>query len=88
MQKISHLTRVYFVNGYFLNGFLTLSQRRVSMLKVAMIGHHASGKSTTAGHMIYKRGWISKMTVDKKIQEIRDFRKLDQVSPYSWIFDK
>jgi elongation factor 1-alpha len=34
-------------------------------INVVVIGHVNSGKSTTAGHLIYKCGWIDPLIVDR-----------------------
>lgn len=66
MQKISHLSRVYFINGNGLKGFLIQSPTfNDRLVNIVMIGHHSSGKSTTAGRLIYKCGGVDQRTLDQ-----------------------
>jgi len=52
---------------------------------MVVIGHVDSGKSTTMGHLIYKRGAIDKKTLDKYENEAAEMGKAS--FKYAWILD-
>ncbi|KAJ7754685.1 translation elongation factor 1a [Mycena maculata] len=55
-------------------------------VNIVVIGHVDSGKSTTAGHLIYGCGGIDKRIIDKCEQEAAELGK-DSVK-YAWVLDK
>ncbi|EPQ06786.1 Elongation factor 1-alpha 1 [Myotis brandtii] len=54
-------------------------------INIVVIGHVDSGKSTTAGHLIYKCGDIDKRTI-KKFEEAAEMGKGS--FKYAWVLDK
>ena len=60
---------------------------KLNHVNVVVIGHVDSGKSTTAGHLIYKCGGIDKRTIEKFEQEASDMGK-GGASKYAWVLDK
>ncbi|ELK38168.1 Elongation factor 1-alpha 1 [Myotis davidii] len=44
-------------------------------INIVVIGHVDSGKSTTAGHLIYKRGGVDKRTIEKCEKEAAEMGK-------------
>jgi len=55
-------------------------------INVIVIGHVDSGKSTSAGHMIYKCGGIDKRTIEKFENEAQAMGKGS--FKYAWVLDK
>ncbi|XP_053072330.1 putative elongation factor 1-alpha-like 3 [Acinonyx jubatus] len=55
-------------------------------INIVVIGHPGSGKSTTAGHLIYKCGGINKRTIEKFGKKAAEVRKGSL--KYPWVFDK
>merc|ERR1712144_176063 len=55
-------------------------------INVVVIGHVDSGKSTTAGHLIYKCGGIDKRTIEKFEKEAAEMGKGS--FKYAWVLDK
>lgn len=55
-------------------------------INLVVIGHVDSGKSTTAGHLIYKLGGIDKRTIDKYEKEAGELGKGS--FKYAWVLDK
>ena len=55
-------------------------------VNVVVIGHVDSGKSTTAGHLIYKCGGIDKRTIEKFEKEAAELGKSS--FKYAWVLDK
>ncbi|KAL4699064.1 hypothetical protein H8959_011721 [Pygathrix nigripes] len=55
-------------------------------IKIVVIGHVDSGKSTTTGHLIYKCGSIYKRTIEKFEKEAAEMGKGS--FKYAWVLDK
>ncbi|KAJ7441744.1 P-loop containing nucleoside triphosphate hydrolase protein [Mycena latifolia] len=55
-------------------------------VNVVLIGHIGSGKSTTAGHLIYKCSGIDKPTIEKFEKETAELGKGS--FKYAWVLDK
>ena len=55
-------------------------------INIVVIGHVDSGKSTTAGHLIYKCGGIDKRTIEKFEKEAQEMGKGS--FKYAWVLDK
>uniref|UniRef100_A0A8C2RCW3 Tr-type G domain-containing protein n=1 Tax=Capra hircus TaxID=9925 RepID=A0A8C2RCW3_CAPHI len=55
-------------------------------INIVVIGHVNSGKSTTTGHLIYKRGGIDKRTIEKFEKEAAEMGKGS--FKYAWVLDK
>jgi elongation factor 1-alpha len=55
-------------------------------VKIVVIGHVDSGKSTTTGHLIYKCGGIDKRTIEKFEKEAAEMGKGS--FKYAWVLDK
>ncbi|KAM7226717.1 hypothetical protein CapIbe_022862 [Capra ibex] len=55
-------------------------------INIVVIGHVDSGKSTTTGHLIYKRGGIDKRTIEKFEKEAAEMGKGS--FKYAWVLDK
>ena len=54
-------------------------------INIAIVGSHNSGKSTLAGHLIYKCGGIEKRTIE---QYERKSTKMGRASfKYAWVLD-
>ena len=62
---------------------MTNNKQRIN---IVVIGHVDSGKSTTAGHLIYKCGGIDKATIDKFEQEATSLGRGSY--KYAWVLDK
>ncbi|KAJ7823722.1 P-loop containing nucleoside triphosphate hydrolase protein [Mycena olivaceomarginata] len=60
--------------------------RKKVHINIVVIGHVDSGKSTTAGHLIYKCGGIDKATIQKFEKEASDIGKSS--FKYAWVLDK
>ncbi|KDQ61949.1 hypothetical protein JAAARDRAFT_55224 [Jaapia argillacea MUCL 33604] len=60
--------------------------RRPILALSVIIGHVDSGKSTTAGHLIYKCGGIDKRTIEKFEKEAAELGKGS--FKYAWVLDK
>ena len=59
--------------------------KKKTHIKIVVIGHGDSGKSTTTGHLIYKCGGIDKRTTEKFEQEAAEVGKGS--FRYAWILD-
>jgi len=57
-----------------------------STINVVVIGHANAGKSTTAGHLIYKCGGINDESMEEIENEANKFQK--RSSKYAWVFDQ
>lgn len=55
-------------------------------LSVVVLGHIDAGKSTTAGHLLYKSGYISERCMDKLTHESAACGKAS--FKYAWVLDK
>jgi len=55
-------------------------------LNILFIGHVNSGKSTTAGHLIYKLGGIDKSEIERFEKEAAEINK--RSFKYAWVLDK
>nr|XP_035149011.2 elongation factor 1-alpha 1-like [Callithrix jacchus] len=55
-------------------------------INIVVIGYIDSGKSTTAGHLIYKCGGIDKRTIEKFEKEAAEIEKGS--FKYAWVLDK
>jgi len=55
-------------------------------INIVFVGHVDSGKSTTAGHLIYKLGCIDKSVIEKFETEAAEINK--RSFKYAWVFDK
>ncbi|CAF0937227.1 unnamed protein product, partial [Adineta steineri] len=55
-------------------------------INIVVIGHVDSGKSTSAGHLIYKCGGIDKQTIEKFEKEATEMGKGS--FKYAWVLDK
>ncbi|XP_069114335.1 elongation factor 1-alpha-like [Argopecten irradians] len=55
-------------------------------INIVVIGHVDSGKSTTAGYMVYKLGGIDKRTIEEFEKESAEMGKGS--FKYAWVFDK
>ncbi|KAI4579189.1 hypothetical protein MJG53_001061 [Ovis ammon polii x Ovis aries] len=55
-------------------------------INIVVIGHVHSGKSTTTGHLIYKRGGIDKRTIEKFEEEAAEMGKGS--FKYAWVLNK
>ncbi|CAL8319835.1 unnamed protein product [Merluccius merluccius] len=55
-------------------------------INIVVIGHVDSGKSTTAGHLIYKCGGIEKRTIEKFERDAAEMGKGS--FKYAWVLDK
>uniref|UniRef100_A0A2I2ZRR8 Tr-type G domain-containing protein n=1 Tax=Gorilla gorilla gorilla TaxID=9595 RepID=A0A2I2ZRR8_GORGO len=55
-------------------------------INTVIIGHVESGKSTTTGHLIYKRGGVDKRTIEKFEKEAAEMGKGS--FKYAWVLDK
>src|SRR6201996_8280175 len=55
-------------------------------INIVVIGHVDSGKSTTTGHLIYKRGSIDRRPIERYEQEAAAMGKLS--FKYAWVMDK
>uniref|UniRef100_A0A2K5F6K8 Tr-type G domain-containing protein n=1 Tax=Aotus nancymaae TaxID=37293 RepID=A0A2K5F6K8_AOTNA len=55
-------------------------------INIVVIGHVDLGKSTTAGHLIYKCGGINKRTIEKFEKEAAEMGKGS--FKYAWVLDK
>lgn len=55
-------------------------------IRVAVIGHIDSGKSTTAGHLIYKCSGVDKRTMEKLEKQSNEIGKGS--FKYAWVLDK
>ena len=55
-------------------------------MTLVVIGHVNSGKSTSAGHLIYKCGGIDKGTIEKIEKESTESGKAS--FKYAWVMDK
>ncbi|KEH40222.1 Elongation factor 1-alpha [Medicago truncatula] len=55
-------------------------------LNFLFIGHVDSGKSTTAGHLIYKLGGIEKDVIEKLEKEAAEINR--RLFKYAWVLDK
>ena len=58
----------------------------MSKVNVVFIGHIDSGKSTTAGHLIQKCGFLDKKAAEKLEREAEECGKIKH--KYAWILDK
>jgi elongation factor 1-alpha len=54
-------------------------------INLVVIGHVDSGKSTTAGHLIYKCGGIDKRTIDRYEKETAEMGRCS--FKYAWVLD-
>ena len=54
-------------------------------ISLVVIGHANAGKSTTAGHLIYKCGCIDKKTIDKYEREANEIGQSS--SKFAWVTD-
>ena len=54
-------------------------------ISLVVIGHVKAGKSTTAGHLIYKCGGIDKKTIDKYEREANELGRASQ--KFAWVTD-
>lgn len=54
-------------------------------ISLVVIGHVDSGKSTVAGHLIYKCGSIDKRTIEKYEKEAAQMGKSS--FKYAWVLD-
>ncbi|KAJ7487656.1 translation elongation factor 1a [Mycena galericulata] len=61
-------------------------KNRKTYLSVVAIGHVDSGKSTTAGHLIYRCGGIDQHTIEKYEKEAAGLGKGS--FKYAWVLDK
>ncbi len=65
----------FLIISYFLIAFVcivfllkfqfTFMSKKKIYINVAFLGHVDSGKSTTAGHLIYKCGYLDKRTIER-----------------------
>ncbi|RHN75271.1 Elongation factor 1-alpha [Medicago truncatula] len=55
-------------------------------INIVFIGHVNSGKSTTAGHLIYKLGGIEKSAIEALGKEAAEMKK--RSFKYAWVLDK
>jgi len=55
-------------------------------INIVVIGHVDSGKSTTAGHLIYKLGGIEKDVIERLEKEATEINKPS--FKYAWVLDK
>ena len=55
-------------------------------INIVFIGHVDSGKSTTAGHLIYKLGGIKKDVIERFEKEAAEMNK--RSFKYAWVLDK
>jgi elongation factor 1-alpha len=55
-------------------------------INIAFLGHVDSGKSTTAGHLIYKLGGIKKDVIERFEKEAAEMNK--RSFKYAWVLDK
>ncbi|KAL2346926.1 hypothetical protein Fmac_000926 [Flemingia macrophylla] len=55
-------------------------------INIVVIGHVDSGKSTTAGHLIYKLGGIDKRVIERFEKEVAEMNK--RSFKYAWVLDK
>ncbi|KAJ7318604.1 P-loop containing nucleoside triphosphate hydrolase protein [Mycena albidolilacea] len=60
--------------------------RKKIHINIVVIGHVDSGKSTTAGHLIYKCGGINKATIQRFEKEASEIGK--NSFKYAWVLDK
>jgi len=54
-------------------------------ISLVVIGHIDSGKSTSAGHLIYKCGGVDQRTIEKFEKEAKEVRK--ESFKYAWVLD-
>ena len=55
-------------------------------IKIVVIGAADSGKSTTAGHLIYKCGGVDERSIEKLEEEAKEAGKIS--FKYAWVLDK
>ncbi|XP_053689712.1 elongation factor 1-alpha-like [Sabethes cyaneus] len=55
-------------------------------ISIVVVGHVGSGKSTTAGHLIYKCGSIDECTIEKFEEEAQEMGRSS--FRYAWVLDK
>jgi len=55
-------------------------------INIVFIGHVNSGKSTTAGHLIYKLGGVEKSAIEALGKEAAEMKK--RSFKYAWVLDK
>ena len=63
-----------------------MSKKDKVHISLVVIGHVDSGKSTTAGHLIYKCGGIDKRTIDRYEKECSE--KGSSSFKYAWVMSK
>jgi len=63
-----------------------MSEGKKTHISIVVIGHVDAGKSTTAGHMIYKCGGIEKRTIEKYEEEAKLAGKASFY--FAWVLDK
>ena len=63
-----------------------MQKKNKSHINIVIIGHVDSGKSTTAGHLIYKCGGIDKRSIEKLEQEAKILGK--ESFKFAFILDK
>ena len=61
-------------------------EKEKNNLSLVVIGHVDAGKSTTAGHLIYKCGGISKRVIEKYEKESAEAGKA--TFKYAWLMDR
>ncbi|XP_055538260.1 elongation factor 1-alpha-like [Wyeomyia smithii] len=60
--------------------------KKKAHINIVIIGHVDSGKSTTAGHLIYKCGGIDRQTIENLEKEAQQMGKGS--FKYAWVLDK
>jgi elongation factor 1-alpha len=55
-------------------------------IKIVVIGHVDSGKSTTTGHLIYKLGGVTPREINNFEEKAREEGK--ESFKYAWVLDK
>ncbi|OWF48550.1 Elongation factor 1-alpha 2 [Mizuhopecten yessoensis] len=62
--------------------------KRKSEISIVVIGNVGSGKSTTAGHLIYKGGGFDRQTIERYEKEAAESVKGSSSNKYVWLLDK
>ena len=62
-----------------------MDKKEKNNLNIVVIGHVDSGKSTSAGHLIYKCGGISKRIMEKYEKESAEIGR--DTFKYAWLLD-
>ncbi|XP_021357315.1 elongation factor 1-alpha-like [Mizuhopecten yessoensis] len=71
-------------SSYCVNRNRKIMDKRKSEISIVVIGNVGSGKSTTAGHLIYKGGGFDRQTIERYEKEAAESVK----GTYAWLLDK